>query len=90
VIFTPNLLREQLGAFKEKLSGMLGGIASETRLHFGLTSRFHFEKMLRRNGFNFKRTFLDVDRPYLAKIPVLKEVLSLNLLWVIEKKTHND
>ena len=86
VIFTPNLLRENLGAFKERLSGMLGRAASETRLHFGLTDRFHFEKMLGRNGFCFRRVFLDFDRPYLAKIPVLKEVLSLNLLWVIEKK----
>ncbi len=86
IIFTPNLLRELLGAFKSKLAGMLGGTASETRLHFGLTSRFSFEKILRSNGFNFKRVFLDVDRPALAKIPLLNEILSLNLLWVIEKK----
>ncbi len=87
IIFTPNLLREWLGWFKSKLTGMLGGVASETRLHFGLTNRFRFEKMLRSNGFNFKRIFLDMDRPYLAKIPIFKEVLSLNLLWVIEKRT---
>ncbi len=86
IIFTPNLLRELLGAFKSKLTGMLGGAAEETRLHFGLTSRFSFEKMLRRNGFNYKLVFLDVDRPALTKIPLLKEVLSLNLLWVVEKK----
>ncbi len=89
IIFTPNLLRELLGAFKSKLTGMLGGIVSETRLHFGLTSRFNFEKMLRLNGFNFKRVFLDVDRPGLTKIPLLNEVLSLNLLWVIEKKKND-
>jgi glycosyltransferase involved in cell wall biosynthesis/SAM-dependent methyltransferase len=89
VIFTPNLFREKLGALKESLSGMLGGSMSETRLHFGLTGRFNFEKLLRSYGFSFRRVFLDVDRPYLARIPVLKEVLSLNLLWVIEKKKDN-
>lgn len=86
VIFTPNLLREWLGAFKSKLGGALGGAVSETRLHFGLIDRFRFERMLKNNDFKFKRVFLDVNRPYLAKIPVFKEVLSLNLLWVIEKK----
>ncbi len=86
VIFTPNLLREWLGAFKSKLGGALGGVVLETRLHFGLIDRFRFEKMLKNNGFKFNRVFLDVNRPYLAKIPFFKEVLSLNLLWVIEKK----
>jgi 2-polyprenyl-3-methyl-5-hydroxy-6-metoxy-1,4-benzoquinol methylase len=86
VVFTPNLLREQLGEFKARMGGLMGGVVSETRLHFGLISRFNFEKMLRNEGFIFKRVFLDVERPYLARIPVLKEILSLNLLWVINKK----
>lgn len=86
VIFTPNALREKLGAIKAKMSSSLGIYASETRLHYGLTSRFSFEKMLKDENFTFGRKFFDVGRPYLAKIPILNEFLSLNILWVIRKK----
>ena len=86
VIFTPNGVREFLGMVKEKAMLIFGRQPAETRLHFGLTNRFHFEKMLKNNDFNFQRVFLDVERPYLARIPLFKEILSLNLLWVIEKK----
>jgi glycosyltransferase involved in cell wall biosynthesis/2-polyprenyl-3-methyl-5-hydroxy-6-metoxy-1,4-benzoquinol methylase len=90
VVFTPNLLREQLGAFKAQLTGLFGGPVSETRLHFGLTDRFAFEKLLKKEGFVFKRFFLDADHPYFARIPVLNEILSLNLLWVIHMDKHDD
>lgn len=87
VIFTPNGLRERLGSIKSKLLTLSGAYVSETRLHYGLTNRFIFEKMLRDANLSFKRQFFDVTRPYLAKIPLLNEFLSLNILWVIKKKT---
>ncbi len=85
VIFTPNGIREALGSVKSALTGLCGAYSPETRLHFGLLSRFAFEKMLKEAGFTFTRHFFDVGRPYLAKIPLLKELLSLNIAWVIKK-----
>jgi len=86
VVFTPNGLREWLGLIKAKLMKVSGVYQSETRLHYGLTNRFRFEKMLK--GFNliFKRKFFDVDKPYLAGVPILREILSLNILWIIKKR----
>ena len=84
VVFTPNGIREWLGAVKAGCLGLLGRASSETRLHFGLTNRFSFERMLKENGLVFQRVFLDGQRPYLARIPLLREVLSLNILWVIK------
>ncbi len=80
VIFTPNKVRELIGSaigwFKE---------GEGTRLHYGLTTRFAFEKKLRKRGFKYRRRFVDVVRPYLADMPILNEILALEILWVIQK-----
>ena len=86
VISTPNGPREWLGSVKSKLLKLDGAYVSGTRLHYGLINRFRFEKMLKDTDLSFKRQFFDVTRPYLAKIPLLNEFLSLNILWVIKKK----
>lgn len=86
VISTPNGPREWLGSVKSKLLKLSGAYVSETRLHYGLINRFRFEKMLKDMDLSFKRQFFDVTRPYLAKMPLLNEFLSLNILWVIKKK----
>lgn len=80
VIFTPNKLRELTGTLKRWLSG-----GRNTRLHFGLTTRFSFEKKLKKRGFRYKRNFVDVGRPYLAHVPIVKELFALEILWVIKK-----
>lgn len=85
VIFTPNRIREALGAVKARLARFAGTSSDETRLHYGLIDRFTFEKMLKKRRLSFMRQFHDVGRPYLARIPVLNEALSLDLLWVVTK-----
>jgi SAM-dependent methyltransferase len=80
IIFTPNKLREFIGTIVRWFGGGEG-----TRLHFGLTTRFAFEKKLKKRGFKYKRLFIDVGRPFLATIPVVRELLSLEILWVIKK-----
>lgn len=85
VIFTPNAVREKLGALKSAFMKAIGGRSSETRLHYGLTDRFSFEKMLKAGGFKFRRYFIDVSRPYLARMPALNEALSLDILWVVTR-----
>jgi len=80
VIFTPNKLRESIGTIMRWFRG-----GEHTRLHFGLTSRFSFERKLRKRGFKYKRLFVDVGRPFLATIPVAREFLALEILWVVKK-----
>ncbi len=80
IIFTPNKLREFIGTIVRWLRGGEG-----TRLHFGLTTRFAFEKKLKKRGFKYKRLFVDVRRPFLATIPVVREFLALEILWVVKK-----
>jgi SAM-dependent methyltransferase len=80
IIFTPNKLREFIGTIVRWFGGGEG-----TRLHFGLTTRFAFEKKLKKRGFKYKRLFVDVGRPFLATIPVVREFLALEILWVVKK-----
>lgn len=80
VIFTPNKIRESIGTILRWLKGGEG-----TRLHFGLITRFSFEKKLRKRGLGYRRRFIDVVRPYLANLPILKELLALEILWVIKR-----
>ncbi len=86
IIFTPNGFREAIGFIKRKIERLFKKNVLETRLHFGLTNRFKFERLLERNGLEFKRTYADIGRPFLAKIPILKEAFSFNILWMIRKK----
>jgi SAM-dependent methyltransferase len=80
IIFTPNKLREFIGTIVRWFEGGEG-----TRLHFGLTTRFAFEKKLKKRGFKYKRLFVDVSRPFLATIPIMRELLALEILWVVKK-----
>jgi SAM-dependent methyltransferase len=80
IIFTPNKLREFIGYILRWFRGGEG-----TRLHFGLTTRFAFEKKLKKRGFKYKRLFVDVGRPFLATIPAVREFLALEILWVVKK-----
>lgn len=80
IIFTPNKLRESIGTIIKWFKG-----GEHTRLHFGLTSRFSFERKLRKRGFKYKRLFEDVGRPFLATIPVVREFLALEILWIVKK-----
>jgi len=50
IIFTPNKLRESIGTILRWFKG-----GENTRLHFGLTSRFSFERKLRKKGFTYKK-----------------------------------
>lgn len=85
VVFTPNGIREWIGAAKSRVESLFGAERPETRLHFGLTDRFSFERLMRRTGFSFTSGLCDLSRPYLVGIPVVNEVLSLNLIWVARK-----
>jgi SAM-dependent methyltransferase len=80
IVFTPNKLRESIGTIVRRLRG-----GEDTRLHFGLTSRFAFERKLRKKGFTYKRLFVDVVRPFLASVPIVREFLALEILWVVQK-----
>lgn len=86
VISTPNSFREWLGLIKRRLIYFLQRKpALKTRLHFGLTNRFVFERLLRQKDFFFKCYYFDKSRFILAKIPFFKEFLRLNILWKIWK-----
>lgn len=80
IIFTPNKIRESIGTIVRWLKRGEG-----TRLHLGLTTRFSFEKKLMKRGLRYRRRFVDVVRPYLATLPFLRELLSLEILWVIKR-----
>jgi len=84
VIFTPNKIREDIGSACWNVRRLLFGTAVPfNKLHYGLITRKDFEKLLKQHGFVFKFHYLDLTRPYLARIPFLNRFLSLNLLWVI-------
>ena len=86
VIFTPNGIREKIGYFYWKMRNILfKDTIPTTKLHYGLTHKSEFEKICRRYNFSFKFRYEDVTRPYLAKIPLLRNVFALNLLWVMRK-----
>lgn len=87
VIFTPSSIREKLSEVYWEFRHLLfGGKIPVNELHFGLISRSHFESLLKKHKFDFKFKYEDVTRPYLAKLPLVKGFLSLNLLWTIKKR----
>ncbi len=82
VIFTPNRTRERIGAFYWKLRNKLfKNSIPTTDLHFGLTGEAEFKKICRKNNFRINLRFKDITRPCLARLPVLRRFLALNLLW---------
>lgn len=88
IIYTPNSIREFFGYLKRRLLRAFktkSNFKDETKLHFGLIDRFRFEGLLRKNSLIFKRYYVDITRPYLTSIPLLKDFLSANFLWVIKK-----
>ena len=87
VIFTPNGIREKIGDIYWHIRHLLfNDKIPTTDLHFGLTHKYEFEKILNKNILNFKLTYTDTTRPYLAKLPLFKTFLGLNLLWIIKKE----
>lgn len=86
VIFTPNGVREKIGKVYWRFRHFVfGNKIHTTDLHFGLTDKWQFEPLLRRHKFKFKLAYKDITRPYLAKIPLIKNFLSLNLLWISKR-----
>ena len=86
IIFTPNGIREKIGEVYWKLRHFLyKDKIPATDLHFGLTTKLEFEALMRKKKFNFTLLYRDVTRPYLAKIPIMRKFLALNLLWKIKK-----
>lgn len=87
VIFTPNKIREDLGMLYRKARHLLfGDHVPGTDLHLGLTAKSEFESLLKRRAFKFRLFYKDVTRPFLARLPILKTFLALNLLWIVEKR----
>lgn len=87
IVFTPNGIRERIGEWYWKARHIIfNDKIPRADLHFGLTTGREFEALLRRQGFDFRRYYKDVSRPYLAYIPWLRNLLALNLLWVIRKR----
>lgn len=87
VIFTPNGVREKIGEWYWKIRHIFfRDTIPKTDLHFGLTNKREFEKMCEIRGLVCKLVYKDITRGYLAKIPILRNLLSLNLLWVIGRK----
>jgi ubiquinone/menaquinone biosynthesis C-methylase UbiE len=86
VVFTPNAVREQIAVyynwvrrlfFKEPIPF--------NELHIGLTGKDEFESILKAQGLVFKLEYVDTTRPYLAKIPLVRRFLALQLLWTVKK-----
>jgi cyclopropane fatty-acyl-phospholipid synthase-like methyltransferase len=87
VIFTPNGIREEIGALYWRVRHFLfGDRIPGTDLHFGLTNKLEFQRLLEGNGFTFCLRYHDLTRPYLARIPGIRTVFALNLLWVIKHR----
>ncbi len=86
VIFTPNAIREKIGDIYWKCRRLIfRNNIPTTDLHFGLINRFQFEPLLKKHKFNFKLIYEDITRPYLARLPLIKNILALNLLWILRK-----
>jgi len=86
VICTPNRIRERLGERYWHLRHVIrGDRVPKTDLHYGLIDRSAFESLLRKAGFSFRLRFADTTRPWLARLPLLKHSLALNLVWTIGK-----
>lgn len=86
IVFTPNAIRESVGAAYWKIRNLLfKDKIPKTDLHYGLISRRRFESMLKENNFKFSFCFADTTRPYLASIPLINNLLALNLIWKIKK-----
>lgn len=86
IVFTPNGIREKIGELYWKLrNALFNDKLPHTDLHFGLTVKGEFEALLKNYGFTFNLRYRDAARPYLAAIPLLRNILALNLLWVIQK-----
>ena len=89
IVFTPNKIREDAGERYWKLRNVLfNERIPHTELHFGLTTRGEFESMLKRYDVTFTLCYRDVVRPYLAMVPIVRNFLALNLLWVIQKRSN--
>lgn len=86
VIFTPNRIGERIGDYYWRIRHILfGDKVLVTELHYGLTARSEFEPLLKECGFSFKMFYKDITRPYLARLPLVKRFLALNLLWIAKK-----
>ena len=84
VIFTPNKLREDVAVFYYKLRHLLFGHKIPVdKTHYGLITKQAFEKIIIGCGLSFRFSYMDLTRPYLARIPILNKFLSLNLLWIM-------
>jgi ubiquinone/menaquinone biosynthesis C-methylase UbiE len=84
VIFTPNRIRDRIGLIWKKLT--FQRISQwDIAAHFGLINRFGYEKILKKNRMIFQFKHIDITRAYLATIPFLRRILSLNLLWIARK-----
>ncbi|MBI3985447.1 MAG: class I SAM-dependent methyltransferase [Lentisphaerae bacterium] len=84
VIFTPNLRREKIGnGYWVIRHYLFGDRVPVTDLHYGLITRFGFGQIMRVNGWKYSLKYIDIGRPYLAVLPLLRDFLSLNLLWVV-------
>ncbi|OGS24449.1 MAG: hypothetical protein A2314_06110 [Elusimicrobia bacterium RIFOXYB2_FULL_50_12] len=86
VIFTPNAVREKIGDAYWRLRHVLfGNKIPVNDLHYGLIGRHDYEAIIKLFPVSFEFHYLDVSRPYLASIPLVRKALALNLLWVIRK-----
>jgi 2-polyprenyl-3-methyl-5-hydroxy-6-metoxy-1,4-benzoquinol methylase len=85
VFYTPNQLREILGEVKGRLGNLLGGSFRKNPLHLGLIYRKKFEAFMKAAGLKFNAFYFDEGRPYIARLPLLRRVLALNLLWRVSK-----
>lgn len=81
---TPNAIRDKIGLIWKRIT--FQKISKwDVKAHFGLISKRRYEKILKLNNtvFNFK--YFDIKRPYLAVFPLINDLLSCNMLWVIRK-----
>ncbi|MBM3247929.1 MAG: class I SAM-dependent methyltransferase [Candidatus Omnitrophica bacterium] len=85
-IFSPNATREKIGNIYWRLRNKIfGDKIPYDVLHFGLTNKYAFEAILKKHQFKFKLVYEDTTRPFLARIPLLRNFLALYLLWMIKK-----
>ena len=84
IISTPNVIRERIGLLKALIEHILLARKIPTNpLHCGLIGRFKFERLLTDTGFSYKRYYFDESRPFLGRIPFIRDLLSIHIMWKI-------
>lgn len=87
LLYTPNAVRERIGAALRPLRRRLGPWRdrSECPLHIGLTTAARVRRLLRSLGAIGRVAYADMNYPALAAVPLAQRWLAGHQLWTIRR-----